>query len=617
MEKVESMEVKEIVDKHDLNENVQVLESHHDYIGEDHAHGHEETFTEEEIDYHKFSKKDLVVLLEDLLKENNFKKVDASLKNIKAVFDEYREKERLEALDKFLATGGEADSFHFKGDELTHKFDRIFNQLKERRNSHFHQIEREKEKNYQHKNDLLNKLRQYVDSEETTESNEAVRQIQKDWKSVGSVPTQFSRNLWASYHALLDRFYNNRSIYFELKELDRKKNLEAKADIVDKAEKLDDKTSLPDAIKELNELHEEYRSIGPVLKEQQEALWQRFKAASDKIYSKRKVYIESRKKEEDINLVNKKEIITLLQDFAGFDSDRINAWNDKTKEILELQKKWEVLGPVPKEKAKEINKAFWGGFKSFFHNKNAFFKKLEASREGNLKQKLDLCEEAEQLQNSEDFNHTAQVLKDLQAKWKTIGHVPEKFRDQVYERFKKACDAFFENKRSNAKGSIREQEENYQLKAKICEALEQFASNEPDDVGILEKYQQDFNEIGFVPLNKKGEIEERFHIASEKFLDNLKNVNDEDKEKIKLILEVNALKKSPSGQKKLIKKEQILRKKIQEVENNISLWKNNIEFFARSKNANQLKEEFNEKIESATKELSHLKTELHTLTKLT
>jgi len=616
MEKVESMEVKEMENKHDLNENIQLLEPHHEFLSDEHAHAHDETFSEEDIDYHKYSKKDLVELVEELLKENNFKRIDGSLKNIKPVFDEYRDKEKQEAFDKFTSSGGEPDSFHFKGDELTHKFDRVYNQLKERRNTYFQQIEKEKDKNLQLKNDLLNKLRQFVDLEETKESNEAVRQIQKEWKAIGPVPSQFSRNLWASYHALLDRFYNNRSIYFELKELDRKKNYEAKLDIVDKAEKLDEKASLPEAIKELNELHEEYRSIGPVLKEQQESLWQRFKTASDKIYSKRKIYIESRRKEEDVNFARKKEIIAQLQEFANFDSDRINGWNDKTKEILELQKKWESVGPVQKEKAKDVNKGFWGGFKHFFHNKNAFFKKLEASREENYKQKLNLCVQAEELQSSEDYNGTAQVLKDLQATWKTIGHVPEKYRDQVYERFKKACDAFFENKRNNAKGSFKEQEENYQRKLEICTAIEQFAQNQPDDIGILEKYQHDWNEIGFVPLNKKAEIEERFQNATESFLDSLKNVGEEDKEKLKLMLEVNSMMKSPSGQKRLIKKEQALRKKIQEIENNISLWKNNIEFFARSKNATQLKTEFNEKIETATKELSHLKAELHMLVKL-
>ncbi|HYG40633.1 MAG TPA: DUF349 domain-containing protein [Cytophagales bacterium] len=617
MEKVDSMEVKEVDNTHNANENVHVLESDSDFLHEDHSHSsHEDTFSEEEIDFHKYSKKELLHAIEELQKESNFKKIDAILKQIKPVFDEQREKERLEALDKFIKDGGEADSFHFKGDELTNKFDKVYTQLKERKNNYFHQAEKDKEKNLHLKNELLNKLRQFVDSEETTESNEAIRQIQKDWKAIGSVPTSYNRNLWASYHALLDRFYNNRSIYFELKELDRKKNYEAKLEIVEKAEKLDEKTSLTEAIKELNDLHEEYRNIGPVLKEQQEGLWQKFKAASDKVYAKRKVFIESRKKEEDENLVKKKEIVDSLKQFEEFDSDRINAWNDKTKEILEIQKKWEALGPVPKEKAKEVNKAFWGGFKHFFHNKNIFFKKLEASREANLKQKQELCEQAEQLQDSEDYGNTAQKLKDLQAKWKTIGHVPEKFRDQIYERFKKACDVFFEHKRSSLKGNNKEQEENYDRKVKVCEALEQFAENSPEDIGILEKYQDDWNQIGFVPLNKKAAIEERFQKASDKFLDNLQNISEDDKEKIKIMLEVNALRNSPSGHKKLFKKEQMLRKKISEVESNISTWKNNIEFFANSKNANQLKDEFNEKIESASQELAHLKSQLSTLTKL-
>src|SRR5690606_22295054 len=208
---------------------------------------------------------------------------------------------------------------------------------------------------------------------------------------------------------------------------DRKKNLEAKLELCSRAERLAEVEIIKDAIRELNELHQEFKHIGPVPAEEKEPIWQRFKAASDAVYARRDAYLQTLQHELQQNLELKIKHAEEAQAYASFQSDRIKEWNEKTKEILELQKKWEGVGGLPRAKAKDVNKKFWSAFKSFFNNKNAFFKKLDEEREQNLQMKNDLVRQALELRDSQDWDKTANDLKSLQQKWKDVGPVPEKF----------------------------------------------------------------------------------------------------------------------------------------------------------------------------------------------
>ena len=269
------------------------------------------------------------------------------------------------------------------------------------------------------------------------------------------------RPLWASYHALVDRFYDNRNIYFELKELDRKKNLAAKTELCVRAEKLADVTKIGEAIRELNELHEEYKHIGPVSREDQEPLWERFKKASDAVYARRDEYIGKLQQEFTNNLALKQQVIAEIAEFTTFQSDRIKEWNQKTTQIMALQKKWEAIGAVPRAKTKDINKQFWSAFKIFFSNKSGFFKKLDESRQQNLALKRELVAQAEAIKdNTTDWEKTANTLKALQVKWKEIGPVPDKVRESVFQEFKAACDHFFGQRRATLDAADKEQQEN-------------------------------------------------------------------------------------------------------------------------------------------------------------
>src|SRR5690606_15369142 len=307
----------------------------------------EEDHSDEQIELSGLTKVQLLKLLKDKIHRSPVLKLDKLAHEIKAVFDDLVAKEKEEAMSKFKAEGGNEDDFEYRQNDDERGFFKVFNDFRYQLNSLRKEAERQKEKNLAEKTELLNKLRELVDGEETTLSMGAIKSIQQQWKTKGPVPTAQNRNLWASFNALMDRFYDNRSIYFELKELDRKKNLESKTELCEKAELLRDVKELKEAIRQLNELHEEFKHIGPVPREDQENLWQRFKSASDAVYDRRKEFFDGQKEVFKTNQTEKERLIGLLASFADFRADRIKDWNTKTKEILEIQKNWEKVGPVP------------------------------------------------------------------------------------------------------------------------------------------------------------------------------------------------------------------------------------------------------------------------------
>ncbi|MCU0353345.1 MAG: DUF349 domain-containing protein [Cytophagales bacterium] len=582
------------------NENLdkiqpETLEAEHEHLDEQHT------------DYSSLSKKDFVKLAEDALASSDQKLMDEVMRHAKPVFDEMKEAERNLALEKFVASGGDKEDFDYKHDGLTVRFENLCRQLREKKIKLAQDQERSKENNLQAKQNLLERLRQLVDGEESNASAAEFKKIQQEWKATGAVPPAQSQELWANYNALVERFYSNRSIYFELKELDRKKNLELKNEICDKAEKLAAQEISGAVVRELNELHEEFRHIGPVPREDQDAVWQRFKAASDVIYARRKEQMDGLREQMDQHAAVKRQLCEEVEPYAQFQSDKITEWNEKTKAVLDIQKRWDAAGQIPRDKAKEINKRFWAAFKQFFHHKNEFFRQLEAQREENLRQKTALCEQAEALKDNEDFDTTAEQIKQLQQQWKTIGPVPEKHRDPIFERFKQACDAFFDRRRNQRNNTEREFEKNFAAKSDICARIEQMAADGSDDMAAFEDLRSQFEAIGFVPRRHMDAIRKRYSEAVRSFLENTKGLNDTERAKQLLTNELKISRNNPNAARDLQRKEHGMRRKITQLENDIALWRNNLEFFARSKNADAMRQEFTAKIEDAEKELKSLK----------
>ena len=569
----------------------------------------EEDHSDEHMELSGLTKVQLLKLLKDKIHHSPVLKLDKLAHEIKAAFDDLAGKDKDEALNKFKEEGGSEDDFEYRQHDDEREFLKTFNEFRYQLNSQRKEAEKQKEKNLTGKTELLNKLRELVDGEETTLSMATIKSIQEQWKTIGPVPTAQNRNLWASFNALMDRFYDNRSIYFELKELDRKKNLESKTELCEKAESLKEVKELKEAIRQLNELHEEFKHIGPVPREDQENLWQRFKSASDAVYDRRKEFFEGQKEVFKTNQTEKERLIELLAPFADFKADRIKEWNTKTKEILEIQKSWEKVGPVPKEAGKDINKAFWAAFKHFFHNKNLFFKELDEIRAANQKKAEDLINQAEGLRENTDWQSTANQLVKLQQEWKQLGPTPEKNRDSLYKRFKASCDAFFENRRNSNKLANTEFDLNLKKKQELIQLILDSSNGEELSEELLTGWVSEFNEIGFVPRKNIKEIQAQFKDAVDKYLEKL-DPSGTDREDFLFRLNLNRIQSDPNSVKTLNKKEHGIRKQISDLENSITLWKNNLEFFAASKTADKLKDQFDIKIQKAEDEIDKLKKKL-------
>ncbi len=569
----------------------------------------EEEEEEEELDMDDTSKKELVAKIKEIRNEDDIQKINSVLKAVKPRFDELYELSKNKALQTFVSEGNEVKGFQYHGDELDKEFTALYNQLKAKKNKHYKELENEKENNLKKKTILLEKLREIVDGEESPKSISLVREIQAEWKKEGLVVRTHNKTLWASYKALLDRYYDNRSIYFELKDLDRKKNMNLKVGICEKAEALLEVENRKSAIIRLNELHDEYRHIGPVPLENQESLWQRFKAASDVIYVRNKHYFEELKLAFEDNLIKKNELIKEVEQFTQFNSDRITEWNNETRKILEVQKKWEAIGSVPKEKAKTVNKAFWNTFKSFFVKKTQFFKELESKREENLVKKQKLIDEAVALQESLEWNSVADKLKHFQLLWKDIGPVPEKVRNETYKKFKDACDHFFNRRRVQNQEQQKGFVENQNLKTQIGDQLEEMAQSEEVDLEKVYDLIDNYTAIGFVPKNSIKPLRERFDKIKTKLLAN-EAISEEEKTDLRSHMEIGKLRNSPDGERKIQQKEYAIKRKISILQNDITLWTTNMEFFVQSASSDKLKMEMQERVDKAQEELEKLKSQL-------
>ncbi|SMB99245.1 protein of unknown function DUF349 [Hymenobacter roseosalivarius DSM 11622] len=466
-------------------------------------------------------------------------------------------------------------------------------------------------KNFTHKQELLAQLRLLVESAETKDSSARIKTLQNDWKSTGPVPQKDAQELWNSYHALLDIYYNNRGLFFEMKELDRRRNLEAKEALLRRAEALSEQPSINKALQELRQLHEEWKHIGPVPNEQRDAIWQRFLQASEQVHDRKKNFLDTRSTEENANLTRKTALLEQIRSFGDFQTERVNEWRGKTDELQKLKEEWDAAGLVPRDKADQLNKQFWGAYKGFFQRKNQFFKALDEEKGQNLKRKLDLCDQAEAALENSNWEEGREIVIRLQKEWKLIGRVPEKQSDKVWNRFRTACDAFFDRKNQEVKQrEVKAQLVSQEQAAHLDRVADAVAALSADNPGTLEGFRQQITEWRASGAAGGPRAEEKFQTLMGKYLDMVPNLAYADRGELLFQLQVERLKSGPDAQQALYKKEQGLRRDINELENDIATLQTNLEFFARSKNANQLREEYQGRIDEAKVRIDALKKQL-------
>ena len=529
---------------------------------------------------------------------------------------------RTAAREKFAAGGEGAEAFAFQQPEGQQELNKALQEFRENRVKDAKAEDASRADNLVKKKALLDQLRLLVEAAETKDSSAKLKALQAEWKATGAVPQSDSQSIWDTYHGLLDIYYSKQGQFLQMKDLDRRRNLEAKEALIKRAEALANAPGINKALDELTKLHEDWKNIGPVPNDQREPLWQRFIAASDVLHQRRKEFVDQRSTVEKANLVVKQALLERVLPFATFDTDRVNLWRSKTDELQEIKAEWEAAGLVPRAQADALNKQYWAAYKAFFNRKNEFFKSLDNEKSANVKAKQALIDQAEEAQNNPDHDAARQVIIRVQKEWKEVGRVPDKLADKLWHRFRAACDAVFER----PKQELRQREEKVQqASAEQVAHLDAIAAQvnalTADNPGTLEGFREivanwaaEFDATDEQPSRGTSDrSEEQLLSLLGKYLDHVPGLGYADRAELLFQTEVARLKARPHAQQQLARKEMALRKEINELENDAATLQTNLDFFARSKNAAQLREEYQGRIAEGQKRIDALKKQLKTI----
>lgn len=498
------------------------------------------------------------------------------------------------ARKKFVEEGGKAEDFIPASDPLEAEFKQVMGSIKEKRNALTAAQEQEKEENLAKKLAILDKMKEFTETpEDTGKRYNEFKQLQQEWNDIKQIPAAKVNELWKSYQLYTEKFYDMLKLNNEFREYDFKKNLEAKLHLCEAAEKLATEPDVVSAFHQLQKLHQEFRSIGPVAKELRESIWTRFKAASTTVNRRHQQHFEELKEKEQNNL-DQKTVICEIVESMEYDTFKTFAdWEDKTQEILALQAKWKTIGYAPQKMNVKIFERFRAACDEFFRRKAAFFKSIKESMAENLEKKKALCEKAESLKDSTDWKETADILTKLQKEWKTIGPVAKKHSDAVWKRFIGACDYFFEqkNKATSSQRSI--ESENQAKKEAVINQLKALDETGTTDEATADKTRalmKEWNSIGFVPFKEKDRLYKEYHTVIDRLFDKLHLSATEKK--------LNSFKSGLNKEGNLYRDREKLVRTYEGLKNDIQTYENNLGFLnSSSKKGNSLVSEINRKIE--------------------
>ncbi|MCX6273532.1 MAG: DUF349 domain-containing protein, partial [Bacteroidetes bacterium] len=575
---------------------------------------HEIAALAEDIDIE--SREQLVERLEAVVEAENLEAVKTQVSLVKVAFLKRSKDDRQAKLDKFIEEGGTKETYVQEEDSLDIRFREAFNIYKTRKNKYNEELEIEKTKNLEEKKQILEELKVLINSEETLKKTyDEFKTLQEKWKLIGMVPKADANNLWQNYHFLVEKFFDKVKINKELKDLDLRKNLELKIAICEKAEALILEPSILKSFKYLQQYHEEWKEIGPVPQDKKDEIWNRFKDATDKINERRRDYYEQVRDEQENNLMAKNALVDQAEKILSQEIITSKQWQETTDQLTELQKLWRTIGPAPKIN----NDAIWAKFKNlvdtYFTNKKEFFNDIKEEQLHNYNLKLDLCVQAEALKTSTDWKKTTQELIRMQEDWKKIGPIPRKYSDKIWKRFRAACDEFFTHKSSFFSNIQSTEAENLRKKEELIKRVEEyeFAENKKQNLEILNGFQRDWMEIGFVPIKDKERLQNEFRKVINLQMDKLKISSTEMSAMAYRNRYESMPKESPDAIKNIARERTFLAQKISRLQEEINLWENNIGFLAQSQKANLLKEEFEKKINKAKEEMKLMELKLKML----
>ncbi|HAQ19989.1 MAG TPA: DUF349 domain-containing protein [Prolixibacteraceae bacterium] len=560
-------------------------------------------------DYANLSEVDLIAELRNLLQNDDFESIKDDVDAIKInFFRRYRANiEAQKAL--FAEAGGNLEEFKAEPDPYELDLRNLLKQYQDRRNEHNKKIDETKDANLQKKYEIIEEIKALINNKESINKTfHDFRDLQNRWREIGLVPQSKLKDLWDTYHHHVENFYDFIKINKELRDLDLKKNLEIKMEICEKSEELLVEPSIIKAFNILQKYHEQWREVGPVPRDKKDELWERFKAATSIINKKHQDYFEGRKSDQKRNLDAKIALCEKVEEIAKSEIDAHRDWDDRSKELIELQKVWRTIGFAPKKDNNRIYERFRIASDKFFDRKREFYNQNKEEQQNNLQLKIDLCIQAEALKDSTDWKKTADEFISIQRAWKEIGPVPRKFSDVIWKRFRSACDYFFENKSKHFSSVDGEQSENLRKKKELLEEVKHFTLSGDDnaDLDKLKEFQRRFTDIGHVPFRDKDAIQNDFRDMINRHFDTLR-IDEKRRNLMKFKNKVANNTASGKGQNKNRFEREKYMTKLKQLETDLALLDNNIGFFANTKSASALIDDVNQKIVSTKEKIEFLK----------
>lgn len=559
---------------------------------------------------------EIVARLRDLLDAESPKRKE---------FDEYKNqfyrslrKETETQKQAFLAQGGEEIDFVGTESEIYAEGKELLQKIKEKRSEILVKEEAEKEKNVARKLAIIEQIKVLTETQGQEDFNKVYQEfksLQQEWNEIKLIPQEKVNELWKSYQRYVEKFYDLVRINNEFREYDFKKNLEIKIELCEAAERLDNEPDVVSAFHQLQNLHQQWRETGPVSRKDREEIWNRFKEASTLINKKYQSHFEELREKETENLQLKTELCEKLEaiDFESLKS--VKDWNNKVKEVLEIQTQWRQIGFVPRKWNTKIYKRYRAACDFFFRNKNEFYKSLRGEMEENLKKKTALCERAEALKDSQDWKKTTQDLIEIQKEWKTIGIVPHKYVDSIWKRFITACDYFFEQKKMHSSSQYEQEQKNLEEKKAVTEQIKNLDTSLDAEEALsrLHQLMDSWYEIGHVPYKMKDRAYKEFYDATEAQFDRL-NIGKTERKLEAFKSSISDMAKSDNAKGQLLRERERLIRQYERVKNELQTYENNIGFLSvSSKKGNHLVDDMNQKVDKIKSELSLLEKKIRAI----
>ncbi len=582
----------------------------------------EETVEQVEAEYANFDLEQSIAEVERLVEEPNFNLIKTRMGVLRTkIIEFFRERKRAaeaayeealkaaqNATEENPEAATEVEAPSSEPDQYEVRFNNAFQKYKDSKAKFIAALEAQKVKNLEAKNQILDKLKNLIETESHLKTlNDKFKELQEEWKNIGPVPQTESATLWQNYHFYVEKFFDILRINKEMRTLDLKKNMESKLELCEKAESLLLNDSINQSFRDLQALHEQWKEIGPVPEEKKEELWERFKAASDQINQRRKDYYDKLFEEEQNNYNAKVVLCEQAEDIVAKGSESVKDYNEISDKLTELLNMWKTLGPAPAK----LNDEIWDRFKStldkFFGQKKEYFQQIKDSQMQNYNQKLNLAIQAEGIADRTDWKEATNDILKLQTEWKSIGATPRKYSDQIWKRFRAACDKFFEAK-ANYFNNIQDVEaENLKKKEELIEKIlnHEFGDDRNANMEVIKQYQNEWIQIGFVPRKDKDRVYSEYRAALDKRFAELK-ISASDLRNNRFRNKIDNILNDPNADRIIDKEKNFLKNKLQKLKEDITLWENNLGFFSNSKNAEILTAEFRKKIDAAKEEIKDL-----------